>query len=330
MLAKQRYLEQVEQARQGKPGAAVPVAFWQHHPVADQQGERLADATCAFQARFDCDLVKITPASSFQLRDLGQTDSWTGDPIGRRTFGPGPVSTPEDWLRLAELRAGDRHLSEHLKAARLVRARVPAHIPVLQSIFDPLFQLRILAGAHWHDHRRDCLEALSIALAALTERTRRIVGLFREAGVDGIFLAVQHAGAHESPGDSFFTMGLPEGLRCLAAAGPDSLNLVHLHGEGLPAALLDAFPGTTVHFAFDANPALDEGRRAGPEVLLSGGMAPSELASLTAETVAAETARLLARMRGRGFTLGAGCALWQATPDHTVLAAIAAARGALR
>lgn len=139
MLAKQRYLEQVEQARQSKPGAAVPVAFWQHHPVADQQGERLADATCAFQARFDCDLVKITPASSFQLRDLGQTDSWTGDPIGRRTFGPGPVSTPEDWLRLAELRAGDRHLSEHLKAARLVRARVPAHIPVLQSIFDPLF-----------------------------------------------------------------------------------------------------------------------------------------------------------------------------------------------
>lgn len=95
MLAKQRCLEQVGQARQGKPGAAVPVAFWQHHPVADQHGERLADATCAFQARFDCDLVKITPASSFQLRDLGQTDSWTGDPIGRRTFGPGPVSPPE-------------------------------------------------------------------------------------------------------------------------------------------------------------------------------------------------------------------------------------------
>lgn len=94
MLAKQRCLEQIEQARQSKPGAAVPVAFWQHHPVADQHEERLADATCAFQARFDCDLVTITPASSFQLRDLGQTDSWTGDPIGRRTFGPGPVSPP--------------------------------------------------------------------------------------------------------------------------------------------------------------------------------------------------------------------------------------------
>lgn len=330
MLARQRYLDLVEQAAQGRHGAAVPVAFWKHHPVADQRSDRLADATCAFQARFDCDLVKITPASSFQLRDLGQTDAWTGDPIGRRDFGPGPVTGPDDWLRLAEMRVEDRHLSEHLIAARLVRARVPAHVPVLQSIFDPLFQLRILAGKLWQAHLRDCPEVLAIALAVLTERTCRIVGEFMETGVDGIFLAVQHAAAHESPGDSFATMGLPQGLRCLAAAGPDSLNFVHLHGEAIPARLLDAFPGTTVHFSFDANPTLDEGRRAGPEVRLSGGMAPARLATLPAEAVARETAQLLGRMRGRRFTLGAGCALRQATPDRAVLVAISAARGAVR
>lgn len=330
MLARQHYLDLVAQAGQVGRGAAVPVAFWQHHPVADQQGDSLADATCAFQQRFDCDLVKITPASSFQLRDLGQTDSWEGDPIGRRTFGPGPVTAPEDWLRLAESRPEERHLAEHLKAARLIRARVPAHVPVLQSIFDPLFQLRILAGAQWPRHCRDCPENLAIALEALTERTRRIVALFREAGVDGIFLAVQHAGQHESPGGSFLTTGLPQGLSCLAAAGPDSLNFVHLHGEGISPALLDAFPGTTVHFSFDANPALEEGRRAGPGVLLSGGMAPARLAALTAEEVSVETAALLARMRGRGFTLGAGCALQQATPERNVLAAIARARGLRR
>lgn len=334
MSAKQRYLERVEEAGGGRPGATVPVAFWKHHPVADQQAASLADATCAFQARFGCDLVKITPASSFQLRDLGQTDAWTGDPIGRRDFGPGPVTGPEDWLRLAEtltgMRAGDGHLSEHLKAASSIRARVPGHVPVLQSIFDPLFQIRILAGDLWDAHCRDYPEHLSVALAALTARTHRTVAQFMEAGVDGIFLAVQHAGETASPGRSFAKLGLPQNLSCLSAAGPDSLNYVHLHGEGIPAYLLDAYPDTTVHFSFDANPALEEGRRAGPDVLLSGGMAPARLASLSAEQVAAQTEQLLRRMRGRRFTLAAGCALRQATPERNILAAIAAARGGLR
>ncbi|MGD9862701.1 MAG: uroporphyrinogen decarboxylase family protein [Pseudodonghicola sp.] len=327
MSAKQHYLDRLDAAKEGRRGAAVPVAFWQHHPVADQQADSLADATCAFQDRFDCDLVKITPASSFQLRDLGQTDAWTGDPIGRRDFGPSLVRQPEDWLRIAQMRVGDRHLAEHLRAARLIRARVPAHIPVLQSIFDPLFQIRILAGDLWQAHCRDCPENIAAALAALTARTRRLVADFRAAGVDGIFLAVQHAGAAAGPGDSFAERGLPQDLDCLAAAGPDSLNFVHLHGDGIPAGLLDAYPGTTVHFSFDANPALDAGRPARPEVLLSGGMAPSRLARLTAEEIAAETQRLIGGMRGRGFTLSAGCALHQATPERNILAAIAAARG---
>lgn len=330
MLAKQLYLERVENAKQRRRGAAVPVAFWKHHPVADQQADRLADATCAFQDRFDCDLVKITPASSFQLRDLGQTDAWNGDPIGRREFGPGLVSQPEDWLRIAEMRGEDRHLSEHLMAARLIRARVPAHIPVLQSIFDPLFQIRILAGDLWQKHCRDYPENVAAALAALTARTHRIIGLFMEAGVNGIFLAVQHAGEQAGPGNSFAELGLPQDLSCLATAGADSLNFVHLHGDGIPAYLLDAYPGATVHFSFEANPSLDEGRRAAPDVLLSGGMAPSRLASLSAAAVSAETERLIRRVQGRGFTLGAGCALHQATPERNILAAISAARGGIQ
>lgn len=325
MTARHHYLEQVERARLGL--GPTPVAFWKHHPVADQQAEHLADATCAFQDRFACDIVKITPASSYQLRDLGQTDAWKGDPIGRRTFGPPLVTDPADWVRLAEAVPEDAHLSEHVRAAKMVRARVPRHIPVLQTVFDPLFQMRVLAGPLWQAHRRDFPRHVSAALKAVTLRTQWTIERFREAGVDGIFLAVQHAGAAESPAESFFDAGLPEDLACLSAAGNDSLNFVHLHGDGIPARLLHAYPDTTVHFSFDANPSLDEGRRAAADVRLAGGMAPSRLAAMRGEDVGAETDRLIRRMQGRGFTLGAGCALLQATPDGNIHAAISAARG---
>lgn len=321
-------MQKVEQARHGAvPGGATPVAFWAHHPVADQRAETLADATCAFQDRFGCDLVKITPASSFQLRDLGQTDSWNNDPIGRRDFGPPILRHAEDFDRLAESMARETHLSEHLQAARMIRARVPGHLPVLQTVFDPLFQLRVLAGDHWQAHCRECPERIAPALEALTVRTRRTIERFMEAGVDGIFLAVQHAGQETDREASFFEIGLPETLSCLSTTGRDSLNFVHLHGNGIPADLLDAYPETTVHFSFDANPALDEGRRARADALLAGGMSPSRLAVMEGDEVARETRRLIGRMEGRNFTLGAGCALLQATPERNVMAAISAARG---
>ena len=47
----------------------VPVALWRHFPVDDQSPDGLAAAIFAFQNTFDFDLVKVTPSSSYCLRD---------------------------------------------------------------------------------------------------------------------------------------------------------------------------------------------------------------------------------------------------------------------
>ena len=86
-----------------------PVALWRHFPVDDQDPHRLAEATLEFQSLYDFDLVKVTPASSFCIKDWGVEDRWTGNPEGTRDYTRRAVHRPEDWARLRPLGLAERH-----------------------------------------------------------------------------------------------------------------------------------------------------------------------------------------------------------------------------
>ena len=64
----------------------APVALWRHFPVDDQGPETLAAATLDFQHSYDFDLVKVTPASSFSIKDWGAEDAWEGSTEGTRRY----------------------------------------------------------------------------------------------------------------------------------------------------------------------------------------------------------------------------------------------------
>ncbi len=76
--------ERLEAAISGQGVDRMPVALWRHFPGDDQDPAHLAAATVAFQRRWDFDFVKVTPASSFQIRDWGVQDVWTGNIEGTR------------------------------------------------------------------------------------------------------------------------------------------------------------------------------------------------------------------------------------------------------
>ncbi len=59
-----------------------PVALWRHFPMDDQNPESLAAATLDFQRHYTFDLVKVTPASSFAIKDWGAEDAWEGSTEG--------------------------------------------------------------------------------------------------------------------------------------------------------------------------------------------------------------------------------------------------------
>lgn len=302
-------------------GLRAPVALWRHHPVADQSVDGLVDATLAFQQRFPADIIKITPASSFQLRDLGQTDAWTGDRLGRRDFGPALVSAPEDWMKVIECSPSESHLSLHFQAARRLRSQIPRETPLVQTIFDPMFQACTLARGVWEDHIHTVPHLVRAALDVLTDRTVRMIETFRDIGVDGVFLAVQHGTRPE-----YGALGLGRALACVRAAGPDAVNLVHLHGAGHPEWFATSFAGSILHTSFQDNPAILNEAARHPDLWLAGGLAPSLLAQGTAAEVFAATKAIRSCMASRRLLLGAGCVIWPETPAANIEAFLGAAR----
>jgi hypothetical protein len=83
----------------GKPDRPA-IALWSHFPVDDQNPINLAKATLAFQERYDFDLVKVMPASSFCLKDWGAQDKWQGNTEGTRDYTHRIIHQPEDWAKL--------------------------------------------------------------------------------------------------------------------------------------------------------------------------------------------------------------------------------------
>ena len=64
----------------------TPIALWRHFPVDDQNPETLAAATLEYQNAYDFDIVKVTPSSSFAVKDWGVNDEWMGDAEGSRRY----------------------------------------------------------------------------------------------------------------------------------------------------------------------------------------------------------------------------------------------------
>lgn len=268
----------------GQPGRSPRVAFWRHEPIADQQAVSLAAAVVRFAAGSETEIVKVTPASSWQLVDRGVVDAWQGDPIGRRTFVSGAISAAADWDRLRPLAIDRGMVAIQVEAVARVREALGPQACILATVFTPLFQamkLALPAGvAPWI---AEAPSALETAMGHLAEDTRTIVEALVEAGASGIFLADHHAGDASIPTWWQQAVALPCESRCLGDLG-DRIVIRHYHGlaprrrripegpallhfEQTPAwamgdestAILHGLDPTTIHEASDA--ALDEAWR---------------------------------------------------------------------
>jgi len=322
-----RYRALIERVMAGRSADTCPVAFWQHQPVADQETQSLVEATLAFQVRFDCDLVKISPASTFQLRDYGLTDAWRGDALGRREIGPGIIHTADDWAQLPTLDPEQGFVARHVACAREVRRRLPDDVPVIQTVFNPVFQAAALCGDRWTEHLRAHADAVQHGLGILTRNTVRLIEALREVGVDGIYLVSQHARAGAMTASEYLRIALGADRACLDASAAMPLRVMHLHGSHVFAAEATALPIEVLHLAEEAgNPSSDALLTSGSYTVCTGPGQDGLIHTGTAEQAAQETAAVLRRLKGPRFILGAGCVLALDTPGANVRAAIAEAR----
>ena len=142
--------DRLQAAIAGEVADRLPVALWRHFPVDDQDSQALAEATLAFQREFDFDFIKVTPASSFCLRDWGAQDTWEGATEGTCRYTRRVVGEPEDWVRLALLTAETPSIAQQLDCLQRVVSGAGPETPVVQTVFSPLAQARTWPG------RRGC------------------------------------------------------------------------------------------------------------------------------------------------------------------------------
>lgn len=298
------------------------VALWRHFPVDDQEPHSLAAATLQFQQTFDFDLVKVTPASSFCLKDWGVEDRWAGNHEGTRDYTKAVIADPADWERLPILDPSAPHLSAQLTALRLIRQALGPDVPLLQTVFSALAQAKNLAGGNrLLGHIREHPDAVLKGISAIVETTRRFVEASLEAGADGIFYAVQHAQANLLSLEEYRTFGLPYDLEVLSPAREAWCNMLHLHGRDIHFELAGEYPVQIVNWHDrETAPSLSTARGLFAGVTC-GGLRQDTLVFGNASQVMEEAADAVAQTDARRHILSTGCVVPIIAPYGNVLAA---------
>jgi uroporphyrinogen decarboxylase len=285
-----------------------PVALWRHFPVDDQSATMLANAQLNYQMTYGFDLVKVTPASSFCLKDWGVEDEWVGDTEGTRRYTKRIIHEPEDWESLPVLEPSSPHLAEQLKSLRFIREVLNPDTPVVQTIFSPLAQAKNLAGNellldHLHRHPNSVMKGLK----TIAQTARLFIDAARATGIDGIFYAVQHAQQQYLSYEEYKVFGLLFDRETIEPAQDLWCNMLHLHGQQVHFELAAELPFQIVNWHDrETYPSLTEARQSFHGVLC-GGMRQGTLVYQDASEVQREAADALQQTGGRKFLLGTGC-----------------------
>lgn len=301
--------ERLEAAIHGEPGDRPPVALWRHFPGDDQDPSELATSILAFQREYDFDFIKVTPASSFCVRDWGAQDRWVGNEEGTREYTYRPVQRVEDWASLPLLEPESGALGAQLYCLELLHQALGDEVPFIQTIFNPLAQAKYLAGPQrLLVHLRQEPAALQAGLETITETTVRFIEAARRRGISGIFLAVQHASYELLSEQEYHEYGVPYDRRLLEAAEGLWLNVLHLHGNGIMFDLVAGYPVQVVNWHDrETLPTLREGQARVRGAVLGGLRQWETILRGTPDDVRREAWEAMQQTGGRRFILGTGC-----------------------
>ncbi len=268
-------------------------------------------------------LLKVTPSSSFCIKDWGVDDRWAGEPEGTREYTRRAIRTTEDWARLKPLDPTRGRLGDQLECLRLLVAEFTGEVPVVQTIFSPMAQAKNLVGPEaLLVHMRRDPEALHAGLRQITQTTLRFIEEARKTGIDGIFYAVQHAQYALLSPVEFVQFCRPYDLQILEAARGLWLNLLHLHGREVIFDQVLDYPVAALNWHDrETSPTLGEALKRFPGAVCGGLRQWETMVLGSEEQVRAEAEDALQATSGTRFILGTGCVLPTTAPRGNILAA---------
>jgi len=314
--------ERLEAAIAGQSVDRVPVALWRHFPGDDQDPASLTTATIAFQRRWGFDFVKVTPASSFQIKDWGAQDEWQGNIEGTRQYTFHPVQRPDDWRALKALEARSGALGAQLTCLKTIVEALP-DVPVIQTVFSPLAQMKNLAGERLLIDLRQNKADFKAALETITQSTLAFVREIAATGAAGIFYAVQHATANLLSEAEFAEFGREYDLRILEATKNYWLNVMHIHGDNVYFDAVADYPLQVWNWHDrETGPALTAGLAKIRGAACGGIARDSVMLCGQPEAVRQQVTEAIAQTNGRRYIIGTGCVTMIPTPEVNIRTAI--------
>lgn len=303
--------QRLETCISGKDIDRPPVALWRHFPVDDQDPTSLARSILEFQSAFDFDFVKVTPASSFCVKDYGVVDVWKGNPEGTREYLDYPVKSPVDWAKLTRLSPQEGSLGNQLKCLQSILHEVDRATPVVQTVFDPMSQAKNLVGReNLFVHLRQSPDALLNGLEILTENTLSFIRECVNMGIDGIFFAIQHAQSSLLSVEEVKKFVLPFDEMIINHISDLWLNVLHLHGKDIYFDIIpkNGFAIVNWHDQ-ETPPSLPSAKLSFPGAVCGGLKQWETLVYGTPALAKTEAAQAIHSTRGERFILGTGCVL---------------------
>jgi uroporphyrinogen decarboxylase len=315
--------QRIEACLSNNPIDRVPVSLWRHFPVDDQYPERFAEAIVSFQKTFDFDLVKVTPASSYCLKDWGVDDVWRGSIEGTREYSHHVINHPDDWYKISVLDPYQGFLGNQLRSLKIVINKLGSDSPIIQTVFSPLSQAKnLVGGTNLLIHLRRFPEALHAGLCTIAKTTRLFINALQDVGIDGIFFAVQHAQHGILSVEEYNTFGRAYDLQVLDPARKMRLNMLHLHGMEIMYNQLIDYPVNIINWHDrDTCPSLQDGLSLFPGVVCGGLQRQRTLVLGTPDDVKAEAREAIRATQGQRFILGTGCVVPIIAPYGNIMAA---------
>lgn len=319
--------ERLEATIAGQATDRMPVALWRHFPGDDQSPDSLAAATMAFQRRWDFDFVKVTPASSFQIKDWGSQDVWTGNIEGTREYVHRPIERAADWRVLKPLDARSGALGNQLDCLNQIVAALP-DVPVIQTVFSPLAQAKNLAGERLITDLRENPADFKAGLETITQTTIEFVRAVKATKAAGIFYAVQHASASLMSRDEFGKFGREYDLRILSELSNTWLNVMHVHGEHIYFDLVADYPMQVWNWHDrETSPSLANGLKQIKGAACGGIARDMVMLRGQPEAVREQVEDAIKQTGRRRYIVGTGCVTMIPSPEVNIKTAIDVALG---
>jgi uroporphyrinogen decarboxylase len=308
--------ERIRATLRGDETDRTPVALWQHFPVIDEDPQKLAGATLAFQEKYQWDFVKFTPTGTYGIVDWGAETTWQANFTGVRTVTKFGVTSAQEWPGLDNLDVTRGYLGNQNIALSLTARELKGSVPLVQTIFSPLTTARKLAGERIFGDLRQNPDLFKQGLEIITDVTIRFAQQSLKAGADGLFFATQLASSSLLTRAEYQEFGEIYDLRILQAVRAQAEILaLHMHGEDIFFDLAERYPVDIVNW-HDRHtaPTLAEARH-NTRATLAGGV--SEWQSLQTgptSVIQTELRDAIIAAGGRNYLIAPGCVIPYQTP----------------